>query len=148
MEFRELVRFRGFRVNIVRERTRLKNRVHAHHLQNNISIDAGPSPKDSSSDIRAWCPRLTRPGEDVARPYHEDMEQRPPEVGSEPVHQGPHESGARGTVAQFCQRIARKKRVPEGDSRCIDEATEDRLLGPQREGGHITVERVGLRQFL
>jgi transposase len=50
MEFRELVRFR---VNLVRERTRLKNRVHAHLLQNNISIDAGPFTKGFVEKVRA-----------------------------------------------------------------------------------------------
>jgi transposase len=42
MEFRELVRFRA---NLVRERTRLKNRIHAYLLMNNVSIDAGPFTK-------------------------------------------------------------------------------------------------------
>jgi len=49
MEFRELVRFRA---NLVRERTRLKNRIHAYLLMNNISIDAGPFTKGFVEKVR------------------------------------------------------------------------------------------------
>src|SRR5439155_23372742 len=43
MEFRELVRFRA---NLVRQRTRMKNRIHAYLLMNNSSVgDAGPFSK-------------------------------------------------------------------------------------------------------
>lgn len=50
MRFRELVRFRA---NLVRERTRLKNRVHAYLLQNNISIDRSPFSKGFVEKVRA-----------------------------------------------------------------------------------------------
>ena len=49
MEFRELVRFRA---NLVRERTRMKNRIHAYLLMNNISIDAGPFTKGFVEKVR------------------------------------------------------------------------------------------------
>jgi transposase len=49
MEFRELVRFR---TNLVRERTRMKNRVHAYLLQYNIPIDAGPFTKGFIEKVR------------------------------------------------------------------------------------------------
>jgi len=49
MEFRELVRFRA---NLVRQRTRMKNRIHAYLLQNNISIDAGPFTKGFVEKVR------------------------------------------------------------------------------------------------
>jgi transposase len=49
MEFRELVRFRA---NLVRERTRMKNRIHAYLLMNNISIDAGPFTKEFVEKVR------------------------------------------------------------------------------------------------
>jgi len=49
MEFRELVRFRA---NLVRQRTRMKNRIHAHLLMNNISIDAGPFTKGFVEEVR------------------------------------------------------------------------------------------------
>lgn len=39
IELRELVRYRA---NLVRERTRMKNRIHAHLLMNNISVAASP----------------------------------------------------------------------------------------------------------
>jgi transposase len=39
MELRELVRYRA---NLVRQRTQLKNRIHAYLLMNNIKIDANP----------------------------------------------------------------------------------------------------------
>ncbi len=50
MEFRELVRFRA---NLVRERTRLKNRIHAYLLMNNVSIDMGPFTKGFVEKVRA-----------------------------------------------------------------------------------------------
>ncbi len=50
MEFRELVRFRA---NLVMESTRLKNRVHAYLLQNNISIgNASPFTKTFLEKLR------------------------------------------------------------------------------------------------
>ena len=49
IEFRELVRFRA---NLVRQRTRMKNRIHAYLLQNNISIDAGPFSKAFVEKVR------------------------------------------------------------------------------------------------
>jgi transposase len=49
MEFRELVRFRA---NLVRERTRMKNRIHAYLLMNNVSIDAGPFTKGFVEKVR------------------------------------------------------------------------------------------------
>jgi transposase len=50
MEFRELVRFRA---NLVRQRTRMKNRIHAYLLMNNISIgDAGPFTKEFVEKVR------------------------------------------------------------------------------------------------
>jgi transposase len=50
MEFRELVRFRA---HLVRERTRMKNRIHAYLLMNNVSIDAGPFTKGFVEKVRA-----------------------------------------------------------------------------------------------
>jgi len=49
MEFRELVRYRA---NLVRQRTRMKNQVHAYLLMNNISIDAGPFTKGFVEEVR------------------------------------------------------------------------------------------------
>src|SRR5712692_11760761 len=49
MEFRELVRFRA---NLVRQRTRMKNRIHAYLLMNNISVDAGPFTKGFVEKVR------------------------------------------------------------------------------------------------
>ncbi|MDG6909213.1 MAG: IS110 family transposase [Nitrososphaerota archaeon] len=49
MEFRELVRFRA---NLVRERTKLKNRIHAYLLMNNISVDARPFTKGFVEEVR------------------------------------------------------------------------------------------------
>jgi transposase len=49
MEFRELVRFRA---NLVRQRTALKNRIHAYLLMNNISISAGPFTKEFVQEVR------------------------------------------------------------------------------------------------
>jgi transposase len=49
IELRELVRFRA---NLVRERTRLKNRTHAYLLQHNISIDASPFSKEFVEEVR------------------------------------------------------------------------------------------------
>jgi transposase len=49
MEFRELVRFRA---NLVRERTKLKNRIHAYLLMNNISIEARPFTKGFVEEVR------------------------------------------------------------------------------------------------
>lgn len=49
MEFRELVRFRA---DLVRQRTRMKNRIHAHLLMHNISIDANPFTKDFIQKVR------------------------------------------------------------------------------------------------
>jgi transposase len=49
MEFRELVRFRA---NLVRQRTRMKNRIHAYLLMNNIPMDAGPFTKGFVEKVR------------------------------------------------------------------------------------------------
>jgi transposase len=49
LELRELVRFRA---NLVRERTKLKNRIHAYLLMNNISIDARPFTKGFVEEVR------------------------------------------------------------------------------------------------
>jgi len=49
MEFRELVRFRA---DLVRQRTRMKNRIHAHLLMHNISINANPFTKDFVEKVR------------------------------------------------------------------------------------------------
>ena len=49
MEFRKLVRFRA---NLVRERTKLKNRIHAYLLMNNISVDARPFTKSFVEEVR------------------------------------------------------------------------------------------------
>ena len=49
MEFRELVRFRA---NLVRERTGMKNRIHAYLLMNNVSIAAGPFTKGFVDEVR------------------------------------------------------------------------------------------------
>ncbi len=50
MEFRELVRFRA---NLVKQRTRMKNRIHAYLLMNNISIgDASPFSKGFVEKVR------------------------------------------------------------------------------------------------
>ena len=49
MELRELVRYRA---NLVRQRTRMKNQVHAHLLMNNISIEAGPFTKGFVEEVR------------------------------------------------------------------------------------------------
>jgi transposase len=49
MEFRELVRYRA---NLVRQRTKMKNQIHAHLLMNNISIDARPFTKDFVEEVR------------------------------------------------------------------------------------------------
>ena len=49
MELRELVRFRA---NLVRERTKLKNRIHAYLLMNNISIEARPFTKGFVEEVR------------------------------------------------------------------------------------------------
>ena len=49
MDCRELVRHRA---NLVRERTRMKNRVHAYLLMNNISIEAGPFTKEFVEELR------------------------------------------------------------------------------------------------
>jgi transposase len=49
MEFRELVRFRA---DLVRQRTRMKNRIHAHLLMHNISIDANPFTKGFVEKVR------------------------------------------------------------------------------------------------
>ena len=49
IELRELVRFRA---NLVRERTRLKNRVHAYLLQNDIRVEARPVTKGFVEEVR------------------------------------------------------------------------------------------------
>jgi transposase len=49
IDLRELVRYRA---NLVRERTRLKNWVHAYLLMNNISINAHPFTKDFVGELR------------------------------------------------------------------------------------------------
>jgi transposase len=49
IELRELVRFRA---NLVRERTKLKNRIHAYLLMNNISIEARPFTKGFVEEVR------------------------------------------------------------------------------------------------
>ena len=49
MEFRELVRFRA---NLVRQRTGMKNRIHAYLLMNNVSIAAGPFTKGFVDEVR------------------------------------------------------------------------------------------------
>src|SRR5712691_7524714 len=50
MELRELVRYRA---NLVRMRSRIKNRIHAHLLMNNIRIEAGPFTKEFLQQVRA-----------------------------------------------------------------------------------------------
>jgi transposase len=50
MELRELVRHRA---NLVRMRSQLKNRIHAHLLMNNIRVDAGPFTKEFLQQVRS-----------------------------------------------------------------------------------------------
>ena len=57
MEFRELVRFRA---NLVRQRTRMKNRIHAYLLMNNVSIGAGPFTKGFVDEVRKIDDDVTR----------------------------------------------------------------------------------------
>jgi transposase len=49
MRFRELVRYRA---NLVRERTRMKNQVHAYLLMNNVSVTAYPFSKGFVDELR------------------------------------------------------------------------------------------------
>ena len=49
MEFRELVRYRA---NLVRQRTKMKNQVHAYLLMNNISIGGHPFSKGFVEELR------------------------------------------------------------------------------------------------
>jgi transposase len=49
IDLRELVRFRA---NLVRERTKMKNQIHAHLLQNNIPIRASPFSKGFVEELR------------------------------------------------------------------------------------------------
>ena len=49
MEFREPVRYRAY---LVRQRTKMKNQVHAYLLMNNISTDAGSFTKDFVEEVR------------------------------------------------------------------------------------------------
>lgn len=49
MELRELVRYR---TNLVRQRTQLKNRIHAYLLQNNIKIEARPFTEEFTARLR------------------------------------------------------------------------------------------------
>ena len=49
IDLRELVRFRA---NLVRERTKMKNQIHAYLLQNNIAISAHPFSKGFVEELR------------------------------------------------------------------------------------------------
>ena len=49
IDLRELVRFRA---NLVRERTKMKNQIHAHLLQNNIPIGASPFSKGFVEELK------------------------------------------------------------------------------------------------
>jgi len=49
IDLRELVRFRA---NLVRERTKMKNQIHAYLLQNNVSIAASPFSKGLVEELR------------------------------------------------------------------------------------------------
>ena len=42
----------GFRTNLVRERTKLKNRIHAYLLTNNVSINARPLTRGFVEEVR------------------------------------------------------------------------------------------------
>ncbi len=50
MELRELVRYRA---NLVRMRSSIKNRIHAHLLMNNVRVEAGPFTKEFIQQVRA-----------------------------------------------------------------------------------------------
>lgn len=49
MEFRELVRYRA---NLVRDRTRMKNRVHSYLPMNNMSVEASPFSREPVDELR------------------------------------------------------------------------------------------------
>ena len=49
IDLRELVRFRA---NLVRERTKMKNQIHAYLLQNNVSIGASPFSREFVDELR------------------------------------------------------------------------------------------------
>ena len=49
IDLRELVRFRA---NLVRERTKMKNQIHAYLLQNNVSIGASPFSREFVAELR------------------------------------------------------------------------------------------------
>jgi len=49
IDLRELVRFRA---NLVRERTKMKNQIHAYLLQNNVSIGASPFSREFVAELK------------------------------------------------------------------------------------------------